>query len=494
MKQGRWFFAVVGIFTAMTLSGNAAAQEVMLDERGNLREGDDEGSGGRYVDIYDFEALAGDTLVVRVTSSEFDPTLVVRAPGRIRHTNDNENRNSLHATVIADVPRFATYTVEVSSAERGETGRYEIKAHILRAEDAVPLPSSENRTEISGELGDSDPHEWRSGPEITDGYVIRVQADEQVIIALESRDFDPMLDMRCAGSFRTYENDDADGTNARLAVTPEAGGFCYLDVETFAEGEMGDYQLTISGAEVLSEADESVPALTLGEPVSGQLAAGQGFARYRLSLPAAGALLIDLESEDFDTYLAAYREWEGPSINTSNDGVGIPGTNSRVYLPRLDTDFLTIFAGSIIDSAEGRYTLSARLVDQAAIDRGVVQLGQLSLGETVTGTLSPSGTLPDNSVVRDVLVFEGTSGQQLRFDLVSDEFDPILRIEGPGDFVQENDDIDLGVILNSRIDTTLPADGTYYVSVRSYASNTQAAGTGVYNLSVRNYVPETTEP
>lgn len=95
--------------------------------------------------------------------------------------------------------------------------------------------------------------------------------------------------------------------------------------------------------------------------------------------------------------------------------------------------------------------------------------GPIGMGERYVGNLRGS---------EDTYTLEANAGQRLRMALSSDDFDPVLRITGPGDFSAENDDGPDGT-LNSLIDTRLPEGGTYRVTVGSY----QGSGRGEYRLA-----------
>lgn len=105
--------------------------------------------------------------------------------------------------------------------------------------------------------------------------------------------------------------------------------------------------------------------------------------------------------------------------------------------------------------------------------------GAIRAGETVSGTLTSSDpTLSDGSHVHRYQ-FEGRAGQQISITLDSSAFDSVLLVSGPNNFQQANDDASSST-LNSRLDLTLPANGTYTI-----AANTVAAGaTGAYRMSV----------
>lgn len=96
--------------------------------------------------------------------------------------------------------------------------------------------------------------------------------------------------------------------------------------------------------------------------------------------------------------------------------------------------------------------------------------GAIVLGDQVDGFLA-DGT--------NTYVMEGRAGQRVRVSLSSTLFDTVLRITGPDGFETENDDAPGSDALNSLIDTVLPADGTYRLTVAAYANE----GSGGYSLA-----------
>ncbi len=94
----------------------------------------------------------------------------------------------------------------------------------------------------------------------------------------------------------------------------------------------------------------------------------------------------------------------------------------------------------------------------------------LMIGEATDGMLNGGA---------DSYVLEGRAGQRVRISLSSSRFDTILRITGPGGFEMENDDAPGRETLDSMIDTVLPADGTYRLSVSAYGNE----GSGGYRLA-----------
>ena len=96
--------------------------------------------------------------------------------------------------------------------------------------------------------------------------------------------------------------------------------------------------------------------------------------------------------------------------------------------------------------------------------------GRLVIGEGIDGRLSARN---------DTLTMEGRAGQRVRISLASDRFDTVLRMTGPGNFSAENDDAPGAQTLNSMIETVLPADGTYTLTVSAYNNS----GSGAYRIA-----------
>lgn len=100
-----------------------------------------------------------------------------------------------------------------------------------------------------------------------------------------------------------------------------------------------------------------------------------------------------------------------------------------------------------------------------------------SRSESIDGTLGADDAVLDGGEYYEIYTFEGTEGQVIAIDLVSEEFDTYLVVFGPdGERLAENDD---GDDSNARIWLTLPSTGTYTVWATSYG----VGEVGSYQLS-----------
>ena len=111
---------------------------------------------------------------------------------------------------------------------------------------------------------------------------------------------------------------------------------------------------------------------------------------------------------------------------------------------------------------------------------------------TTTATISVGGSASDTLEIsgdHDWFKITLTQGQAITVSLngVTLE-DPYLRIrDAGGNVIYQNDDIHLGVDLDSLVSFAAPNSGTYYIDVGSYEDAQNPGGTGNYQLSVSAY-------
>ena len=108
---------------AAARSGDAGQLRPGQTVSGELRRGDDTLSSGEYNDRWAFPVRRGQTYEVSLTSTAFDPYLLVRGPGGLREDNDDgeDGTDSRQQLVL---PEDGEYEVLVTSYRPGETGSY----------------------------------------------------------------------------------------------------------------------------------------------------------------------------------------------------------------------------------------------------------------------------------------------------------------------------------------------------------------------------------
>lgn len=107
--------------------------------------------------------------------------------------------------------------------------------------------------------------------------------------------------------------------------------------------------------------------------------------------------------------------------------------------------------------------------------------GDLSYGDETTAEIEGDG--PRDPYYDDLATphtFEGSEGDSVRITMDSEELDThLLLVDSNEEYVAENDDRGFGD-LNSTIETTLPADGTYTI----WAGSFMGTQTGRYTLAL----------
>jgi hypothetical protein len=121
----------------------------------------------------------------------------------------------------------------------------------------------------------------------------------------------------------------------------------------------------------------------------------------------------------------------------------------------------------------------APVVPEKEPNDGFKQAQRVAVGQVIQGTISRSQDV-------DLFRFEGKAGQKVVLEVharrLGSALDSVLTLyDGGGAILETCDDIDGGS--DSRIEATLPKDGTYYAGVTD--ANDQGAAFFLYRLTIR---------
>ncbi|HEX8697053.1 MAG TPA: caspase family protein [Longimicrobium sp.] len=218
-------------------------------ERGTLARGDQTLRSGEYVDRYTVEAIPGQRLRVDASSSAFDTYVIVKDPKNEQTENDDADGMPGHAVVDLEVTESGTYTVMVTSYQKGETGPYELTIDLgtasrgtSRARDAATLEIGRS---VSGRLEQGDRTLEETG-EFSDAYLVEGRPGETLVVELSSSQFDPYLIVRGPDG-ESVDNDDDNGsrTRSRVEVPMRAAGRYRVVATSYRRGETGSYTLAV---------------------------------------------------------------------------------------------------------------------------------------------------------------------------------------------------------------------------------------------------------
>jgi hypothetical protein len=247
---------------------------------GRLENGDSTLNSGEFSDSYFYEAYAGETVFLSVSSAEFDTYLMVRGPNEFSLDNDDyDSTTGVDAGAAVTFPVGGEYRVIVTSYEPGESGTYTLSA--MPAAPNVPAPtpprqqtqpaptpvqqglvgtqfysSATARDELNRNDGTLNSGEYR------DVYTFVARGGERVSLRANSRAFDTYLMVRGPGDF-SLDNDDLDtaaGLNAGMDFGITTPGEYTFTVTSYQPGETGSYELVASINGGAAPAPTPVPA------------------------------------------------------------------------------------------------------------------------------------------------------------------------------------------------------------------------------------------
>src|SRR5258705_5045649 len=121
-------------------SGALVAQGTPTVYRGTLASGDAQLSTGEYYDTYEFQGRAGQRAVFDLTSSAFDPYLMVVAPSGDKKANDDFNGSNSRSRLEPRPQATPPYRPNVHPYHKGQAGEYRLPNHARRRAAACPAP------------------------------------------------------------------------------------------------------------------------------------------------------------------------------------------------------------------------------------------------------------------------------------------------------------------------------------------------------------------
>ncbi len=232
---------------------------------------------------------------------------------------------------------------------------------------------------------------------------------------------------------------------------------------------------------------QSAGTLSPGRTIEGQIADGDATAAddayryddYLIRARAGQRLEAILRAADFDAYLEVFREGEGVVLAMDDDGLG-EGTDSRLRFTADRAGTYVLRARTLSGVEGGAYTLSLGLRPPAA--RPPRPSG-IRVGQTIQGELTGRDPETEDGQAYDAYAFRAREGERFAIDLISDAFDPVVRVGqmqagGFNELAMNDDTPETG--LNSRLIFTAAEGGDYIIR----ATPLIAGGEGAYTLSL----------
>lgn len=229
---------------------------------GALGQGARQLSSGEWVNNYTLRGRRGQQLDLRLTSSAFDPYLMIEGPGLSEQNDDDPDGEGVNSRLVVTLPQDGDYTISATSFEPGEEGGYRLAVASADGRAAPGRPSQNAGVEqgparhtagggtlsigetVGGSLQSGDAQ--LSTGEYVDTFTFRGQRGQRVAAELTSSAFDAYL-MLTTPSGEQLDNDDAEnGTDSRLETVLSEDGDYQVTVTSYEPGETGSYRLSVS--------------------------------------------------------------------------------------------------------------------------------------------------------------------------------------------------------------------------------------------------------
>ncbi|MGQ4879162.1 hypothetical protein ACOJCM_11415 [Billgrantia sp. LNSP4103-1] len=419
------------------------------------------------------------------TDTASPPTLTLgeRQRGEITSASElNGKDGSRFERFILPLEEEALVEIELSGPLQGTLSLYDADEHLLASSanpayyDAPAAASLRRRIDESGDyllvVSGHDMHSY--GPftltsremELTtsdtleipsradgwlqdDGDTFSVTIEESGLYQIEMRssDVDAYLVLEGPNGYRREDDDSAGNLDARIADFLEPGEY-RLTARSAYDQEGGLYSLELAPHELATdETLRNSGTLALDEPLHGWFS-GETLT-YEFSLESPAAVTFEMLSSDFDAYI----ELQGDNVFASDDDGG-EELNARLHTP--------LEAGSYRVMVRGHGNHGSGLFELRASATPLDELpssGQLDVDSPVSARLEPGA--------RDYYELVVEEAGRYRLDLLSDDFDAYLELDGQGQYLRDDDGAG---DLNARISSHLEP-GSYRATARAYGSS-----------------------
>lgn len=317
-------------------------------------------------------------------------------------------------------------------------------------------------------------------------YRLQLTSGQRIEATLRSDDFDALLQLFSEDDTGTAlaRDDDGlgDGTDSRLRFTPVTDGVYLLRASALSPDEQGRARVEVRN--IAPAREPRTERLVLNRKTNGRLDDASGEADdgsrydlYRMDLRAGERVVVNMESDDFDTYLRLGQTRDGVFTQLADNDDARDSLNSRILFSAPTAGQYLVRATAFDSDAAGRYTIT---VEEAPALPAMAVLG---VGDTISGELTAANTDLRDEGLAVYYTFQAEADRSYEITLISDDFDAYLEVLDQNESVLATDD-DGGGDLDARLVFLPEAAGTYIIGASSIGS-----GTGDFELSLTGIAP-----
>ena len=228
--------------------------------RGALSAADYMSATDTYLDIWELQGKAGESITIDLKSTDFDAVLYVVGEGLAETLDDDDGGGRCDARVEIRFLEDGVYRVVATTGAARTTGVYTIRASANppappeitcggtdpAAFAALPVTG---RLTIGGSVGGalSSGDQTLEGGKYAEAWELSGEAGQTVTIRLESDAYDAYLVVVGPGLTSPLTDDDSAGElNSELTVTFPASGVYRVIATSAGSGSTGAYRLTVT--------------------------------------------------------------------------------------------------------------------------------------------------------------------------------------------------------------------------------------------------------
>jgi hypothetical protein len=384
-----------------TLAGTFTSDSPILPER------------NAYHARYTFQGEAGQRVELRVNSDMIDTYGILLGPAGHEVARDDDGGGSLDARIVLTLEATGTYTLIATTFGSLNEGDYTVSLRelVYRPPVIERMSIGDERTFPFDPANASDTFYNGQGlvvefePPI--GEFIEAVVGTVSEAGMSVRLLAPNGEIATEDYTSMYERVPA---NLRVLVT-QPGRWRLVTSE--AGGVPGEVTVVLRRSPGTGSPDVAVQGeLQIGASFSDTLGSQDPLSlrqvsarRYRLVAPADGRLQINMESADFDTYLAVYAA-NGLSITENDDSND--SLNSQVRFQVTAGTEYVVEASSYGPGASGGFTLRGQMVEPSP---GVPRA--LTVGQTVDSAIDRSDSERADGGFQEAWTFQGRAGQNM---------------------------------------------------------------------------------
>lgn len=321
---------------------------------------------------YSLEVEADATVMITLTSNDFDTYLVLSDAAGDEIATDDDSAGSLNSRITYTFPDAGEYTITATSYSAHNGGTARTGAYTLSVA-GVQTETIEYGETINGVL---------TNDMLSAEYRFTAAAGDSVAIALNSDDFDAYLRLRDASGTEIAYNDDGGGSLNSLIgpITLTDGGVYTIVASSFSSNSTGNFVLVLSTANLMP--------ITAGASLEGELTASEGQAYYTFEANAGDVIDISVES-DIDTNLTVTDPYNYQVASDDDGGKGNNPEISDLVLSSAGT--YTIIVGSPF-SETGAFTIELTRATVPSLNDGPVTLNfNSSVSSRILGYTAEAG-------------------------------------------------------------------------------------------------------